>query len=231
MDGIPIVDAPPATHDPGSNGGGDLGHRAEPIVHLERLSGRVEVEVDNLDALFDRTTLPTYPHTGPILNKSVSNFLVDSVRQDRANPTVEATVAFRTSPLQPAEEASTRAQMGHFFANEAELAALEQRVNRSEGFGAVRYAVPVVIAAGLIAGLLTDPSTLGAPAYLTALAYLVVITVVWVTIWNPVEKLLFESYFIRLRIHALHKLASAKIAFVYRPTPAAFAGSLPDRPD
>lgn len=224
----PTVSASPAQPHRAPEVERDAPPNGEPILHFERSPGRVEVELKDLDSLFDRDAPPTYPHTGPMLNKAVARFLVDSVRQDRRSATVEATVAFRTSPLRPVEEASARAQMSSFFANEAELAALEQRVNRTEGFGSVRYAIPVVIAAGLIAGLLTNPSTLGVPAYLTALAYLVVITVVWVMIWNPVEKLLFESYFIRLRIYALHKLASAKIGFVYRPVPASPAGPIPD---
>jgi len=63
--------------------------------------------------------------------------------------------------------------------------------------------------------------TSSAVDYLTALAYLVFITIVWVMLWDPIEKLLFDSYFIRLQSRALHKLAAAKIAFVYGSTPAA----------
>ena len=198
-------------------------------MHLERSPGKVEVELSDIDSLFDRDAPPSYPHTGPMLNRAVAKFLLDSVRQDRRKPEVEVTIAFRTVPLRPEEEARTRARMSSFFANEAELAALEDRVNQTEGFGSLRFAIPVVIVAALVAGLLSANSTLlGGPAFLTAIAYLVVITVVWVMLWDPIEKLLFDAYLIRLRIYAFHKLAAAQTAFVYRPASVAVAGPTPD---
>lgn len=199
----------------------------EPIVHFERSPGRAEVELKDLDSLFDGDVPPTHPHTGPMLNKAVAKFLIDSVREDRRSPTVRVAIQFRGSPLRPKEEEGTRAQMSNFFANEAEMAALEQRVNDAEGLSSLRFAIPVVVVAGLAAGLLINPATLGGPAYLTGIAYIVAIVVSWVMLWDPIEKLLFESYFLRLRIRALHKLATAKIEFGYssghstdpRPTP------------
>ena len=152
-----------------------------------------------------------------MLNKAVAKFMVDTVREDRRSMNVRVTLRLRGSPLRPEEEAGTRAQMSSFFANEAEMAALEQRVNDTEGLSSLRFAVPVVVVAGLAAGLLTNPATLGGPAYLTEIAYIVAIVVSWVMLWDPIEKLLFESYFLRLRIRALRKLATARIEFVYQP--------------
>ena len=95
-------------------------------------------------------------------------------------------------------------------------------MNRTEGWGSLRFAIPLVLFAALIAGLLsTNPSALGGSTYFTAIAYLVFITIVWVMLWGPIEKLLFDSYFIRLRIHALEKLAGAKVSFRIGPAPAA----------
>ena len=112
--------------------------------------------------------------------------------------------------------------MSSYFTNEAELAALEQRVNRTEGWGSLRFAIPLVLFAALIAGLLsTNPAVLGGSTYFTAIAYLVFITIVWVMLWGPIEKLLFDSYFLRLRIHALQKLAAATITLGVGPPPAA----------
>lgn len=192
-------------------------HEGEPIVHLERSPGKLAVALKDLDSLFDRAAPPIYPHEGPALNKTVAKFMVDTVREDRRSPDVAVTVTFRTSPFGPEEEAGTRAQMSSFFANEAEIAALEQRVNSTEGWSTLRYAIPVVVVVGLIAGLLTNPSTLGVSPYLTEIAYLVAIVVTWVMLWDPIEKLVFESYFMRLRIRALQKLAKAKISFLYGP--------------
>jgi len=200
----------------------------EELVPFETSSGKVAVELKNLDSLFDRDATLTYPHTESMLNKSVAKFLLDSVRLSRRNPKVELTLAFRTPPLRPEEEESTGAHMSRYFTIEAKLAVLEQNVNRTEGVGSLRFAIPVVIIAGLVAGYLSLNTSLLGPSYLTALAYLIVITIVWVMLWDPIEKLLYDSYLIRLRIYALRKLAAVKIAFVYLPAPATLAGAVPD---
>jgi hypothetical protein len=225
----PLVSAPLTKNNRAPGAGSEKQLQGEPIVHFVREPGTVALEVSDPDSLFDRETPPAFPHTGPMLNKAVARFLVDSVREDRRKPEVEVTVAFRTSPLRPEEEAGTRSQISNFFANEAELAALERRVNSTEGFSSFRFAIPLLLLAALVAGLLAShPSVLGGPTYITALAYLVLITVVWVMIWDPIEKILFDSYYIRLRIRALNKLARAKITFVHRSAPAADAPPNPD---
>ncbi|MGD0250382.1 MAG: hypothetical protein ABSB97_05800 [Thermoplasmata archaeon] len=204
--------------------------RGEPIVHPESLKGKVEVELNDLDSLIDRDASPAYPHTQPMLNSTVAKFMIDTAREDRRSSEIEVTITFRESPLRPEEEAGTRAKMSSYFANEAELAVLGQRVNRVEAWGSLRYALPVVIVAGLIAGLFANPSTIGLPSYVSTLVYLVVVVVIWVMVWDPIEKLLFDSYLIRLRVRALHKLVAAKIVFAYRPSPATPAGPVPTDP-
>jgi hypothetical protein len=67
-------------------------------VRFATSPGKVEVGVGDLNALFDRTPPPTYPHTGPMLNKAVARFLVDSVREQRRTPEIEVPVALRTAP-------------------------------------------------------------------------------------------------------------------------------------
>jgi len=199
----------------------------ETIVHFVSSPGIVKVELPDLDSLLDRSAPPTYPHRGPMLNNTVARFMVDTVREARRSPEVEVTITLRSSPLLPQEEAGARVHMSHFFANEAEVSALGQRVNRTEAWGSLRYALPGVIVAGLIALLLTNPSAFSIPVYLAELGYLVVVVVIWVLVWDPVEKLLFDSYFIRLRIRALHKLAAAKVVFAYRPGASAPMASAP----
>ena len=198
----------------------------EPLLHLARSPGRVEVELNGPEALFDRTGVPTFPHSGPPVRAAVANFMVDTVREDRRTPEFSVNVTFHSQPLRPDEEDGMRAQMSSFFANEAEVAGLGQRVNRTEALGSLRYGIPVVAVAAVFAGLLANPATLDAPIYLSQLAYLIVIVVIWVMVWDPIEKLLFDSYFIRLRIRALHKLATAKVQFAYRRAPVRFAGSV-----
>ena len=190
----------------------------EPIVSLASTPGQVGVTIADLDSLFEQDLPPAYPHRGPMLNRSVAKVLVDSTREQRRIPRVELVVSVRTPPDVPEREAATRAQMRSFFANEAELAALDLRVNRTEGLGSLRYALPLVLLAGLAAGALyTNLWTLGDADYLAALAYLIFITIVWVMLWDPLEKLLFDSYFLRLQIRALQKLEKAQITFRYDP--------------
>jgi hypothetical protein len=191
--------------------------QVEPLIRLERTPGKIEVELEDVDSLFDREAPPTYPHTGRMLNRAVAKFIVDTVREDRRSREVGVIIRFRGSPLRPEDEAGVREQLRHYFANEAEMAGLDQRVNSTEGLSSLRYAIPVVIVAGLVAGLLLNPSAFGAPAYLTEIGYLIAIVVTWVMLWDPIEKLLFDSYFIRLRIRALHKLAAAEILFQFQP--------------
>jgi len=199
----------------------------EPIVRFARSPGKVELELDDLDSLFDRDASPSYPHTRPMLNSTVAKFLVDTVRDDRRSADIEVTVTLRDSPLGPEEEVGIHAKMSSFFANEVAMASLGQRVNRTEAWGSLRFALPVVVLAGLVAGLLTSPSTFGVTAYLAELAYLAVVVVIWVMLWDPIEKLLFDSFFIRLRIRALQKLVAAKFVFVYRPAPSTPVGPDP----
>ena len=193
---------------------------------MSRSPGKVEVELKDLDSLFDRNAPTTYPHAGPMMNRTIATFLVDSVRQHPPVPKVEVTVALRCAPLPPEEEARTRVAMNRFFANEAELAELDRRVNRAEALGSAWYSIPVVALAGIVAGLLytlgySSPLSPRASDYFVVLVYLVFITVVWMMLWDPLEKLLFDSYFIRLRIRALRKLAAAPVTFVYRPLASA----------
>jgi hypothetical protein len=189
----------------------------EELTPFERAPGKVRLELKDPGSLFDKGTVPSYPHAEPMLNGSVAKFLLDTVRLDRRKPGVELTLAFRSAPLGPEEEERTRAQMKRYFSVEAELAALAKDVNRTEGMGSLRFAIPVVLIAGLVAGYLSINTSLLGPAYLTELAYLIVITVVWVMLWDPIEKLLYDSYLIRLRVNAFRKLATAEITFEHGP--------------
>jgi hypothetical protein len=103
-------------------------------------------------------------------------------------------------------------------------------VNRLEAWGSLRYALPVVAIAGVMAALLANPTTLGVPGYLTELAYLAVVVVIWVMVWDPIEKLLFDSFFIRLRIRALRKLVAARVVFIYRPSSSVPSEPAPEEP-
>jgi hypothetical protein len=193
----------------------------EPVAQFERSPGQVKLVLNDLDSLFDRASPSAYPHSGPMLDSDVTKYMVDTARQHRRSPVLKIALTFRTPPLRSEEEAGTRASLSSFFSNEAELAGLDERVNRTEAWGSLRYSIPAVVAAAVVAGLFTNPSTLGGPAYLSGLAYLVALVIIWMMLWDPLEKILFDSYFIRLRIRALRKLAAAQVTFTYGPGPSA----------
>ena len=189
----------------------------EAVAHLETSPGRIELRLRDLNALLDRETRPTYPHTSPVVEGSVAKFLLTSAREQRGQPSLTLVVSLGSSPLGADEEVAARTHLSRFFANEAELASLDLRVNRREGLGSLQFAVPLVVIALLVAGLLySQLGTLSGAGYLDALSYLVFITIVWVMLWDPVEVLLFDSYFIRSRVRACRKLANASVEFAYR---------------
>jgi len=223
----PAVNGPPETSDADPEVRPNVSLEGEPIRHLKGAPGTLEVELPDLDSLLDGKAAPTFPHASPMLNGAVAKFMLDAAREDRRSPRISITLAFRSSPLQPEQEAWTRARMSHFFANEAEMAALAQRVNSTEAWGSMRFAMPVIAVAAIIGGLFLNPSTLNGGAYVSELAYLIAIVVIWVMVWDPIEKLLFESYFIRLRIRALRKLQEAQVTFAYRTGPAAPKAATP----
>jgi hypothetical protein len=187
---------------------------AEPIVRLEPSPGRIEVRLPDLDALYDRNARPVYPHTSPVIEESVAEFLLREARGQRGRHDIAVVLSVGGPPLGAEQEAAVRTHLNRFFANEAELASLDLRVNRTEGMGSLRYAAPLVAVALLVMGLLySQVGALSGTGYLIALTYLVFATIVWVMLWDPVEVLLFDSYFIRSRIRALRVLASAAVEF------------------
>jgi hypothetical protein len=215
--------------DPGNHGNELLPSEGEPVAHLARHPGKIEVHLPSLGSLFDRTSPPSYPHTGPMVERSIAKFLLDSAREDRRRSEVAVVFAIDGPPQGAVVEAAARSQVNRFFANEAELAALDLRVSRSEGLGSLQYAIPLVAVALLIAGLFySQLGSVSGAGYLDTLSYLVFITVVWVMLWDPLEVLLFDSYFTRRRLRALRKLAAASITFEYATgsgSPSATSGA------
>lgn len=191
---------------------------SEPLVHLTQTTGRVEVRVRDLGALFDPEATPGYPHEGPMVNPSIAEFLIDAVREQRHQPKVEVVVLVEKPPSDPEMESRVRAQLGRFFANEAELVGLQIRVNRTEGLESLRYALPLVVLAGLVAVIASSGVLEGElPPGLLSFIYVVFVVVVWVLIWDPIEMILFDSHLFRLRMRALRKLESATYTVVRHP--------------
>ena len=187
----------------------------------------VRIEARDEHDLFDEVTAPTFPHTGPPLRTPLAQFLEMSTRDHARSTEIEVVIALRRGPLPPSEEDRVRQRLRDFFEGERQLAELEVRVNRTEGIGSFRFGLPLILVALLIAGTLyvAVPDVISARfvAFVTALLYLTFITVVWVLLWDPTEKLLFDSYFLRRRRAAFVKLQNASVRLEYLPS----ATSLP----
>jgi hypothetical protein len=154
-----------------------------------------------------------------MVERSVAKFLVDATREQPRRPEVEVVLDLEGPPVSTATEDDTRRHVHRFFGNEAELAALDLRVNRAEGIGALQYSIPFVLVALLAAGVLyVHVGEASGTGFVETLVYLVFITIVWVMLWDPVELLLFDGYLIRRRLHALQKLSRARLTFAYHPS-------------
>lgn len=188
-------------------------------------SGSIVVEARSVEALFDDGTEPTYPHTSRLMNPRLALFLEGQARERRRESALEIRVRLNPPSLTPLEEENVSRQIRTYFEEERRLAELELRVNQTEGWGFFRRGLPLILLALLIAGVfyvaLPNYASASLGAFVTALVYLLFITIVWVMLWDPIEKLLFDAYLLRARIRALRKLGTASVRFAYGPaTPA-----------
>jgi hypothetical protein len=101
-----LPDAPGRTPDDGKH----LPVAGESVLHLTKTPGKVEVEVPDVEDLLDRDTPPAYPHSGPMLNATVAQFMLDAAREDRHSTEIELTVAFHESSPPLNQEAGLRAK-------------------------------------------------------------------------------------------------------------------------
>ena len=183
----------------------------------------LRVEVGNLDALFDRDTEPSFPHAGRMVDTRLADYLENRVREHRKVRAVSLDIELRETPSSPSEEDAARNDLRAYFLAERQITDLGLRVNQREGWGFLRRTFPLLIAALALAGVLTiyGPGFPTGPVgeLITALFYLLFITIVWVLLWDPIEKLLFDAYILRSRIAALERLGEAQIRFVHGSAP------------
>lgn len=184
----------------------------------------VRIESADFGSLFDPPTAAVYPHTGPSLAAGLESYLESSVRAKRIAPSVNVEIHLRLAAPDPAQEDLVRQRWRTYFQEEGALAALDLKVNQTEGWGFFRRTFPLLAVALALAGGLVvfGPDFPSGPlgTFVTTLFYLLFITVVWVLLWDPIEKLLFDAYLLRARQHALAKLAAASIRFSYASAPA-----------
>lgn len=186
---------------------------------------RLTVEAGSLDALFDKGTEPAFPHTSRLVDHRLAEYLQNLIRERRRVPRVNLEISLREPPRGPSEEEAARRDLHAYFLAERQIVALDLRVNQREGWAFLGRTFPLVIVALALAGVLYvfEPSFSSKPIgeLVTTLVYLFFITIVWVLLWDPIEKLLFDAYSLRARIAALEKLAGASVRFIHPPTPAA----------
>ncbi len=177
------------------------------------------VEVPSVDALLDRDARKVVPHRGPMLTAGLAEFWESVAREERHRSAVDLRVRVRGPPARAEAEEAVRAAVHDYFATETGLAQRDVRVNRGEGWGALRAALPLLVVASILAGVFyylvpsLDPRP-GVDA-LSALPALLFGVITWVLLWDPIEKLLFDGYLLRRRCVALEKLSRATLLFDY----------------
>jgi hypothetical protein len=172
----------------------------------------IDIHLPDADALFEKEDRPAYPYRGRSLQRGLAEQLINQTREARTTPKVSLSIRLSCPPVLPEKEESVRSEIRSYFSVKAELADLEARVNQREGWRSMVIAAPIVTAAGLIAYPL---SAYGASSFALSFLYLIILTVVWVMLWDPIEKLVFDPIFIRLRARALVKLKAASVKFWY----------------
>jgi hypothetical protein len=172
----------------------------------------IDIHLPNADSLFEKEDRPPYPYRGRSLQKGLAEEILSKTREARTTPQVTLNIRLSDAPIPPEKEVAVRTEIHSYFAVKAELAALDLRVNQREGWRSMMIAVPIVVAAGLVA---YPVSAYAGSSFVVSFLYLIILTVVWVMLWDPIEKLVFDPIFLRLRGSALLKLRDAAVRFEY----------------
>jgi hypothetical protein len=172
---------------------------ADPILHLR-------VDTPASDSLWEDEW--TFPFRGPTLKDTVAAYLENHTRCARTTPAIDLTFRFADPPLTPEAEAEFLRNYHAFFEVKAEDAELDRDVNRREGLRSLYLGTATSILAAVLVVLLD--LTFGLRAYGI---YFILLVLVWVLMWDSIEKLVFDSMFLRMRARALVKLRDARVTF------------------
>ena len=158
-----------------------------------------------------------------MVERQFAGYVENLVREHRAPASIDLEIVLREPSPGPVQEEAARRDLRTFFREERDVGELDVRVNQREGWGFLRRTFPLLIVALALAGVfyLSGPGFPGGPVgeLLTALFYLLFITIVWVLLWDPIEKLLFDAYLLRSHVRALEKLGDASVRFTPAPPP------------
>lgn len=149
-----------------------------------------------------------FPFRGPILRAPLAEYLENQARRARSAASVGLTIHAGNAPLDA--EAQTRFVRNYrsFFEVKFDGVELERAVNRREGL----QSLYVGVATSLVALALVVFVDVGLGFHTFAI-YFVLLVLVWVLMWDSIEKLVFDSMFIRMRARALAKLRDAPVTF------------------
>lgn len=149
-----------------------------------------------------------FPFQGPALQDSVEEYLENHTRLAGGAARVEVTFHFADSPLDAPSQERFVGDYRAFFGTKFHTVDLERAVNRHEGLVSLYIGVATSIAALALAVGLTLAFNVHSID-----VYFVLIVLVWVLMWDSIEKLVFDSMFIRMRARALAKLRDAQVRF------------------
>ncbi len=189
------------------------------------LGRTLRIDVPDLDSVLSADGLAPYPHTGSPLRDGIAEYLEREARLRSREPGLEVEIVVARPLPEPANEDRIRTELARYFREERSMAELDLRLNQREGWGFFRRTAPIAVIVLAVAGVLYafGPSLHGLDltSLVAAASYLLAITVVWVLLWDPIEKLLFDAFLLRARVTALEKLAAATIRFQYPSRPTA----------
>ena len=166
---------------------------------------RLSVDAARPDDLFEDGA---FPFRGPVLKESVQEYLLQSTRIARTVPEVELAFRFARSPTDE-EQARFERELRAYYEVATEEVQREIRVNRVEG----RRTFLLGLIGSVIALAIAIPTRL----YLGFDFYIVeflCVVVVWVLMWDAIEKLLWDATLLRMRYRAVRKLRDATVRYI-----------------
>lgn len=170
----------------------------------------VTMRLDNLGELF------TAPELDPFTEQSRTTAGVDdltahlSARRLRNKPTVQLTIILPPAQVTPGLDAEVRAALGRYCDHEAEQTRRSTAASRFEGFN--KLPVGIIVAGATV--LISLGLYMLLPDFLQNIAFIltpVITVIVWVSIWNPIEVLLYEGWADRRSLQILKVIRSMAV--------------------
>ena len=185
-------------------------------------SARLQLPLSDLDALYGSEDDAEYPHIGKTLDAGVASFIENLAREQKRKTSLELEIDVSDGTSSPSAEAAATEAIHTYFATEGIPAIHELKVNQNEGNGSLMYVLPsiiVMLVAITLGAFFFIANPADVPIYVLVLPGSFLVILLWVFIWDPLEKILFNSYFLQFRVDVLKKLATVPIRYVYGKQP------------